>query len=692
LLTEKSDLNYIDKDFLSILRSKTMSFMNIFIYIFVSFLILFSSVSAKNKEKTKKIETVSEEDGYTVNFNNIAITEYIKFVGKICNVNFMFNETDLQFSVSVISDKPTSNSDLMTTLVQIFRIHGLSILEQDNNLVIHKTPGVKQFGTITTGENDISVKTPIVTRIFRIENVSADNLAATITPMISTGAIVELFAETKQLIVTDVTANVEKIAEFIQIIDSPYSPLQIELYSITYGSATELIKLTQQIMQPIAGANNLTFVPQESSGTVYIVSTPKLIKKTIDVLKSLDKKIKRTNRRLTNTNIFIYKTKQSPTFVSESLDKIVQGLIDSGYNEDGLIEMIKDMRPIPSTSSIVFTGTPTEIAQLKEILPSIDTAPSAKIEKTFFIYKAENKRARDLAASIRKLSKNFDKMGISNPQLLSAIENFRVIEKTNALVFSCDQKTFTKIKELLVNLDTTASKALQEDSFFNYPIVNISQDQMISTLHQISEHLKEANSPDKELINTLETVKAIPNTNTIIITGNPTSLSKIKNILKTIDIPKSKVSSDSFFLYQPLYLSEKQLEKYFNQISSHLSKSDVKDNELIQALKSATWLSDSNSFSINGSKNALDQIKTMVKNYDTASELKKLNSSSNYFLYKLKYISGKDIENDLDNFSKKLKSQGVKQPALLDVIENIKWVKETNSILLTGEPSAFCNL
>ena len=57
-------------------------------------------------------------------------------------------------------------------------------------------------------------------------------------------------------------------------------------------------------------------------------------------------------------------------------------------------------------------------------------------------------------------------------------------------------------------------------------------------------------------------------------------------------------------------------------------------------------------------------------------------------MFKLKNVSGEIIEDDLDKFASKLKTQDIKDPALLEVIENAKWVKETNSILLTGNSAA----
>ncbi len=103
-------------------------------------------------------------DGYTINYNTISIVEYIRFASKICNVNFIFNEEELNFTVTVLSEGPITPENVMSTLLQILRIHGMQLLEQDNNLVIHKSDDVKQMARLVT-ENGQAGKSAIVTRI-----------------------------------------------------------------------------------------------------------------------------------------------------------------------------------------------------------------------------------------------------------------------------------------------------------------------------------------------------------------------------------------------------------------------------------------------------------------------------------------------------------------------------------------------
>lgn len=81
----------------------------------------------------------SEKDrSYTINFQDVPVVEFIQFVSRVSNVNFIFNHRDLQFNITLASGKSVSSEQLVKALVQVLRTHGMAIYEEDGYLVIHK--------------------------------------------------------------------------------------------------------------------------------------------------------------------------------------------------------------------------------------------------------------------------------------------------------------------------------------------------------------------------------------------------------------------------------------------------------------------------------------------------------------------------------------------------------------------------
>src|SRR5579872_2281659 len=91
---------------------------------------------------------------HSINFNNIPVVEFIKFVSKISNINFIFDHKDLQFNISLSSGNKVSSEHVVSALIQMLRNHGFGVVSQDNYYVIHKYTGkqVEEGQTFTERE------------------------------------------------------------------------------------------------------------------------------------------------------------------------------------------------------------------------------------------------------------------------------------------------------------------------------------------------------------------------------------------------------------------------------------------------------------------------------------------------------------------------------------------------------------
>ena len=225
-----------------------------------------------------------------INFNNVSMIEYIRFVSRISNRNFVFDENDLQFNVTIISEEPATIDNIMAALLQELRIHDLQLIEDNNNLIIHKNPRVSGISNVVADDlpQSLKLRTDIVTQVFRLNTLDTSKAILILKPLISEAALVEGLKDTNQLVVTDITANVEKIALLLKSLDAPNSGLVIGQYVSRLTSIDTLIPLAQQIMQPIALDQPLSFVSQPATNSIFIVSSPFLVERTISILEYLD--------------------------------------------------------------------------------------------------------------------------------------------------------------------------------------------------------------------------------------------------------------------------------------------------------------------------------------------------------------------------------------------------------------------
>ena len=226
----------------------------------------------------------------SINFNNVSMIEYIRFISRISNKNFIFDEENLQFNVTIVSEEPTTVENLMAALLQELKIRDLSLLEQGNNIIIHRNPRVRSPARIyadgTTPE--ATRESELVTRVFRLNTLDPVKASEIIRPLLSEDALVEVLRDTNNLIITDLVTTVNKVAQLIDTLDAPNSGVTIGQYVVRNAFVDSLVDLGTKILQPIAQGNPFVLVPHPVSNSIFIVSNSFIVEKALAILQNLD--------------------------------------------------------------------------------------------------------------------------------------------------------------------------------------------------------------------------------------------------------------------------------------------------------------------------------------------------------------------------------------------------------------------
>jgi type II secretory pathway component GspD/PulD (secretin) len=103
------------------------------------FLTMFANASENRQElyleeKAKK----QEERLFTIQFNDVPVIEFIRFVGKISKENFIFNNEDLGFNITFSSGQPVTSDSVVKALIRLLDIHQFKVVREEGYYVIHK--------------------------------------------------------------------------------------------------------------------------------------------------------------------------------------------------------------------------------------------------------------------------------------------------------------------------------------------------------------------------------------------------------------------------------------------------------------------------------------------------------------------------------------------------------------------------
>ncbi len=329
-----------------------------------------------------KADCPTEREGYTVNFEDISIIQLIQFISKISGTNFVFDKNDLNFNVTIISEDQTSVVDLSAALLQIFKMHGLSVVEQGNNVLVYKNQNLSKVSTVITDANiNDSCDSAVITRVFRLYNVNPESIQHIVKPLLSVDAIVEVSVETRHLIVSDITSNVNKIADLLAALDTPNAAFDIVEYRVKSAYPSALVAYAKEILMPLSQDNPMQIIAQPSSSKIFVISTPYLNHKAIQVLKALDTAditeiADLPAQAMANNNFFMYKLKyQNGLEIADAMREIGNNLQYAGIANVDFVNTIYSLQWLEANNSIVITGSDSAIKKVVQLLEELDQAP-----------------------------------------------------------------------------------------------------------------------------------------------------------------------------------------------------------------------------------------------------------------------------------------------------------------------------
>lgn len=664
-------------------------------------------------------ENIPLEMKYTVNFNSVSVIEFIRFVSRISGVNFVFQDIDLPFTVTIVSEEPISVRNILSALIQVLRIHNLQLVEQDNNLLITVSGDVRTVAPVVSSDlpGSEGITAPIITRVFRIRNANPNTLASIIRPMTSKSAIVDVANETKQLIVSDVSTNIDKISELITSLDTPHTALDIETYIAKTISPEQLIALTEKIITPFAEDNPIIFVPQTETGTIFIVSTPNLIDKALTILEDLDVATRSESEIAPSTEnqFLLYNpVNRDGKELEKSLKEISKNLRAAGLADISFLHSIDTMRWVPDNNALLFTGNEAALDKIKGMLNSIDiaslaeeTVAESKIPKSsFYIYRPLHLAAEAMVEDVKDLAQDMTRSGLVDPDLVYALETCRLVESSNSILFTGTGQAIEKVKEVLKDIDVPGAVPVPEiiegkapATFIIYSPKNVPVDQLMEVLRSVASGLTRSETLNQGIITSIHGMKLIKESDSLLFTGAPEVLAKIQDLLQQFDrtnvyeIEEGKQIPAIYVLYSPKYQTGPELMESLKDFEHNLRTSGIQDKALFLAINNMKWIDRTSALLISGDAQAVQKVQDLLARFDTPSGDTSAQpagtgiesiENTNFMIYKLQYHKGQEIQVALKDIAKSLAASGGSNQDLVNAISSLQWIKITNSLIASG--------
>ncbi len=415
--------------------------------------------------------------GFTMNFPNVSIREFVRFVSRETEKNFIYNEEELDFNVTIVSAEPTSLENIMAALLQELRIHGFSLIEQGNTLIIHRS-GANSPAKMWADETHID-EADIVTRVFRLKNVPLNEMAPVVKQMLSDKALVQMLQESQSLIVTDLAENIQRLSSLINSLDLPAKTFELGQYVAINNFVENLIPLAEQILRPLAGNETLTFVPHLATNSVFIVAAPALVKRTISVMEHLDHLEGQTQiltlDKLIPGGLGTSKSgssqeqtdgsghKPSASVRRRPFDLSPENLLRS---EAGHLDIESEVNPNDNIPSPFRNGQgygSGDTPQKRPVEKTPDQITAEELENTkFYIYRLQYRKGDQLVDALSRIAESLRYNEKANIDLINAITSVQWIESSNSIMVTGTKLALDKVKQLIDEIDVPLRQILLE--------------------------------------------------------------------------------------------------------------------------------------------------------------------------------------------------------------------------------------
>ncbi len=413
---------------------------------------------------TDALQNPSTPSGYRINFNNVSVSEFLRFVSRISGQNFVFQESDVQFTVTVVSEDPVPADQVLSVMMQVLRVHGLSIAQQGDSVVIYKDASIAKIGGVNAAD------AALVTAVIHVDFMTPEKAASVITPLLSGQALVDSSPATNQVIITDIKGNVDSAKQLIAALDQPFESLDVLTFIPTNGSSVTLGPIAQKVLAPIAAAQGvpLTLVQQPSTNTIFLVVNKGLAQKAMQILQALDQPGSHTDL-FSNPNINVDVLLYQPKFLKGA------ALIPLAQQ---ILQPIAEMEQVPfkmtlqgSTGTIFITSTTAFNQRAQAVLISLDQhsddlsldIPLDQQPFEIATYTPTEARPESLAAvATQILTPIAQKEGVAF--------NIVVQASTQTLYISSTKPFIPRILELLKNLDQPSDDASLDTPIGQQPV------------------------------------------------------------------------------------------------------------------------------------------------------------------------------------------------------------------------------
>lgn len=370
--------------------------------------------------------------GARVSFNleDADLPDLVRLISRITGKRFILPSKARSIKATIYSPTDVTAAEAYQAFLSILTLNGMTLESAGRYLKIVDSGSIEsKILPLITGGEGTPTDDRYATRMVRVENVGAEDVATLLGRFKTEAGSVTAYAPTNTLIITDTGASIRRMLRILAEIDIPRTGEQIWIEPVHYAAASEIAETLREIFpnaegsgaapgaqakaprgrQPVTreapqaeatpsatiGARTgearvTSIIPEERSNQLIIVATERAYLRILEVLRVLDQPVEGEG------GVHIYRLQYAD---AELMAEVLSGLIEGGGRSGGGAGEGKAPRRAAvaeagaaggvtglsganvsitshkDTNSLLITATAQDYASIRRMLDRLDIVP-----------------------------------------------------------------------------------------------------------------------------------------------------------------------------------------------------------------------------------------------------------------------------------------------------------------------------
>ena len=312
----------------------------------------------------------------TIDFNNVDITIFIKFISELTGKNFVVDRR-VKGKVTIISPTKISIKEAYRVFQSVLEVHGYSTVQAGQVIKIVPSPDARTKSIETKLKEEAAFPDDkVVTQLIPLTYADPDEVKRLFTPLVSKSSVILSYPPTNMLIVTDVYSNIQRLMRILKAIDVTGIGQEISVVPLEFSDAAKLATVLKSVFQtsqkPKKGGTPkvFQFVADERTNTIILLASEVDTARVKRLIRLLDKQVPRGKEK-----IHVYYLENA---TAEDLAKVLQALPEKtsssakGPKKSPIVSEKVNITPDKATNSLIIMADKDDYLVLEEIIEKLD--------------------------------------------------------------------------------------------------------------------------------------------------------------------------------------------------------------------------------------------------------------------------------------------------------------------------------